>query len=267
MLHGRAAQRAKPTDLTGPRAHAILDIERHLSAEDAPPPLRHPWPILRHHEAHETLGGRTELGRVHAKELVDLLGPVQGARRDVELPAAHTRDHLRLVEQHRFASPLRLAAPKRFLRTPALSALHGFPQLALDHGHEARQIVLAEVVAGARAHHVHGLPLSDGAGHHHEGQVQTRGLQHVEGSSPREGGEREVAQHDVEGVLGERRLELGLAGHAPGAELEAVAPQVAEQQLGVIEVVLDEEHGERAVDQRFPLEECDPHESLSDRVA
>ena len=96
-----------------------------------------------------------------------------------------TQGDRRVIEQLLEA---RFAALLGCSRFPSGLSLPGILQLALHRGRQAREMVLHQVVAGARAHQLHRTLLADVARHHDEREVQRTGLNDRQRVAGREAG-------------------------------------------------------------------------------
>ncbi len=167
--------------------------------------------------------GELEVGADRGERVVDLVGDARRERAD----RGHAIGDEELLLQLALLGPARRVA-----------------QLALDGGAEARQAVLEDVVARAAAHGGDGRLLPDGPRHDDEGRVEPGGAQDLEGGGGVEGRHREVGEHDVPGRARQRGAQAGGGLDALVDDVVAAAPELVEDELLVVGVVLDEEHAD-----------------------
>ncbi len=190
--------------------------------------------------------GVRDVEEVHAPEVVQVVSEEVGEGMvDAQEAAAGGREahaHGACIE-HR-AEAL-LAAVQGGLGPLALALGLRVPKLALDGWEEAREAVPHHEILGARLHQGRGLIRADVAGDDQEGGVEPRLLQEGERRGRAEARQRVVAQHDVPLLLPEGRPQAGLGLHPLRRGLVAAAAQLAQQQLGIVLGVLDQQHAER----------------------
>ena len=124
-------------------------------------------------------------------------------------------------------------------------ALHqSVAHLALDGRHEAPQVILQDVVGGARPHGSYGHVLADGPRHDDRRQVGVELVDHRQSVQGAEARQHVVEQRHVPAALGERFAERRLGLHAAPLDLEPAAPQLAEQELRVVGRVFNAQDGD-----------------------
>ena len=124
----------------------------------------------------------------------------------------------------RFAQLLIGAQP----RTPRFAGLHGVQQ----RRHQARQVVLEQVVAGAIAHGFDRGVFADLAGHQDERDVASTGHQQIERHQTGEARQVVVGHDRVPGLV-ERQQKVGLVVDAPGRDIQPAALQMRQRELMV----------------------------------
>ncbi len=137
-----------------------------------------------------------------------------------------------------------LAAAELMLDAAPFGAALGLAQLPLDCRQQARQPVLGHEIVRAGAHRGDRDLLLDCARDDQERQVEAAPLhqrQRFEGAELRH---RPVGDDGVPLAV-ERRRHRRLGIHALPARLVAAAAQFAQQQLGVVRVVLDDQQAQR----------------------
>ncbi len=121
------------------------------------------------------------------------------------------------------------------------AAHRDLPQLALDRGAEAREIVLEQVVAGSCAHRLYCGLLADDPRDHDQGHVEIAAREHLEGIEGAETGDEVVGEDDVPLPAIERVGHSVRAVHPLPLRNETMSLERACDQPRVVLVVLDEE--------------------------
>ena len=110
--------------------------------------------------------------------------------------------------------------------------------------HQARQVVLQQIVAGAVAHRLDGGVLADLAGQQDERDQPAALLQQLQRHQAGEARQVEVREDHVP-RLEQRIAVLGLALHAPHDAGDAAAPQVGQRQFVIQFRILDVQYAQR----------------------
>jgi len=141
-------------------------------------------------------------------------------------------------------SVFHLAFAQSRFRGPARPPHLGLAQLALERGQEPREIVLHDIVVGARFHHVDGDVLADRARDENERDVAPGFARDRERLGPAELRHGEIRDDEMglEPVELATKLRFGL--HPEALEIEASAFQLALDQLSVGFAVLREQYPE-----------------------
>ena len=115
-------------------------------------------------------------------------------------------------------------------------------QGAADGVRQPRQAALHQIVSGATLDDSHSLLFADRAGDQDKGDVESAGLQQLQGARAAEARQLEIAQHNLPrlagGQAGRQRGQVGgLTVHALGARVKARPAQLQQQQFGVVGLV------------------------------
>ena len=130
-------------------------------------------------------------------------------------------------------------------REPASPPHLGLAQLALERGQEPREIVLHDIVVGARFHHVDGDVLADRARDENERDVAPGFARDRERLGPAELRHGEIRDDEMGLELVELAPKIRFGLHPAALEIEASALQLALHQLGVGFAVLRNQYPER----------------------
>ena len=146
-----------------------------------------------------------------------------------------------------------LALAQRPFRLGTSAAHLGFAQLALDRRDQARQLVLADVVVGARLHAADRHLLADLAGDDDDRHVRRVRADHLQRRAGAEPGHHVVARDQVPSALPQRGLQRRGRVH-PFPDRVVTAPlQLAPQQQGVVLRILDHQKTQRQRRPRPPF--------------
>jgi hypothetical protein len=127
----------------------------------------------------------------------------------------------------------------------AITPLARFAQLPIDRREQALEIALDDVVVRAGLHRQHRRILADGPGYEDERHIGVALLDHFQRAASAEARHREVDQHEVPRLVGERVLECLGGVYAVMDRLVAAALELMQEQCGVIDRILDHEHMQR----------------------
>ena len=156
----------------------------------------------------------------------------------------------RLIREHHVAGVLEqfpvalLARAQGVLGAAALAPLGRLPQLALDGGQQAAELILHHVVVGARPHQPDRAVLADLSRDDDERKVEPRGLHEVQRLEPAEAPEVTVRQDEVEAAPVEGRAHLGGRGNLHRLHGVAGRFQTARQIRPVGGGILHHEHAD-----------------------
>jgi hypothetical protein len=141
------------------------------------------------------------------------------------------------------------------LSTPAIPPLARFAQLPIDGREQAFEIALDDVVVRAGLHRLHRRILADGSGHEDERHIAVALFDHFQSAASAEARHREVDQHEIPRLVGERLLESLGGVYAMMGRFVAAALELMQEQCRVIDGILDHEHMQRSC--HIPhLEQC-----------
>ena len=127
----------------------------------------------------------------------------------------------------------------------ALAPHRGVAHLPLDRRREALEVPFHDVVLGAGLHGAHRHVLADRAGHENERHVGVPVAHDLERLDAGEARHMKVAQDDVPGLIVQRGLEARFGVGPLGADVVALAPQLADQQLRIVRGIVDDQGFER----------------------
>ena len=140
---------------------------------------------------------------------------------------------------------LLLARRERLLGPPPLASALAVAKLALDRGHQARELALEHIVVGARAHGLYSHLFADRSGYDDEGKVQVKFLGDGQGAQTAESGQRPIARDEVPGSCGEGDAHRGLVLDALRIDGTPQPLERFQEQFHIGRRVLDDQDAER----------------------
>ena len=132
------------------------------------------------------------------------------------------------------------------LGAPAITPLARFAQLPIDGREQAFEIALDDVIVCAGLHRLHRRILADGPGHEDERHIAVALFDHFQSAASAEARHREVDQHEIPRLVGERLLESLGGVYAMMGRFVAAALELMQEQCRVIDGILDHEHMQRS---------------------
>jgi len=126
------------------------------------------------------------------------------------------------------------------LNLAPLGAHHRLAQLALDGGDQAAEVALEQKIMDPRAHRRDGHLFTHSPRYDDERDVQVQRADDREGVGRAQLGHRIVGDDHVPAVVGQRDGQIGGGLHPPRGRLVTAPAQLADDQLGVVDVVFDE---------------------------